>query len=374
MGSEDRKNIAERTRRQHGWTSAFIPATPNTTGTHHRLRGQKHCHKLWTTSETPLFYFLLVSLLAYAVNVHGVTFRARVVADGPLECCGGNAVADIAAPVPLRETWFELRASGPEHSLPLDSAKHRSGRVFQYDRTGPRGRRQRRCRGLILVPSSAATDILRSGWPLPLVAIAMQLPTSVPGLRSAEERGSSLVAVGSAQNVTLPLAVLNTAVTEGMWKLASLIDAGPTPRRRCGVDVDGELWCHLQRRRVFSGVAGPSGQAGCPLVCRRRLSRRACSASWFDGALFVTNIRSRSVCKGSWNQCATSCGTQRFCVPTCVMSSEIRVVDAQECACAEKAACQTRLPQACAVCPPSAPSLHGCHLQKAEMARQIHLP
>ena len=104
------------------------------------------------------------------------------------------------------------------------------------------------------------------------------------------------------------------------------------------------------------------------------LSRRACSASWFDGALLVTNIRSRSVCKGSWNQCATSCGTQRFCVSTCVMSSEVGVVDAQECACAEKAACQTRLPQACAVCPPSAPSLHGCHLQKAEMARQIHLP
>merc|ERR1711991_411378 len=37
-------------------------------------------------------------------------------------------------------------------------------------------------------------------------------------------------AVGSAQNVAFPLAVLNTAVAEGMWKLSSMIEEGLTPR------------------------------------------------------------------------------------------------------------------------------------------------
>jgi len=150
------------------------------------------------TSEEQQVFVAFVSVLAYAINVHGDTLRASIGHAGNDHRLGAQeappAIISLGTGLSLEEHLKNVVAGGSLEGY--GDASTVLGEI---------------CNAVADI--SARFEDRNRTAPVPYCGNRFEFR-----------------AVGSAQNVAFPLAVLNTAVAEGMWKLSSMIEEGLTPR------------------------------------------------------------------------------------------------------------------------------------------------
>ena len=150
------------------------------------------------TSKEQQIFVAFVAVLAHAINVHGDTLRASIGHAGNDHRLGAQeappAIISLGTGLSLEEHLKKVIAGGPLEGY--GDASTVLGGI---------------CNAVADI--NARFEDRNRTAPVPFCGNRFEFR-----------------AVGSAQNVAFPLAVLNTAVAEGMWKLSSMIEEGLTPR------------------------------------------------------------------------------------------------------------------------------------------------